>query len=455
MGLATWWIAPPAGISAEGWHLFIIFVLTIITVILKPLPMGAVALLAVAVSCLTNTLSIQVCLDAYGQPVVWLVVFAFFIARGLSITGLGARIAYFFVSVFGRNVIGLSYGFAATDLLLAPAIPSNTARGAGIIFPIIKSLSEEFEGKSELETNHRKLGAFLIKVGFQANIITSSMFLTALAGNPLVTAIALSREIDLSWGQWALAALAPGLVCFFLMPLLTYLIFPPKTREIKDAHRIAKERLREMGPMSTHQKIMWWVFVGLLLLWVLGDFFGIHATTAALLGIGILLLSGVLTWEDILKERAAWGTFIWFGALLMLAGQLEKTGLMDWFGLQISSAISDYNWGVAFVITSLVYFYAHYFFASTTALITTIYAVFLQIMLITGVPPFVGAMTLAGFGCLSSCLTHYGTGSAPVYFGANYVTMKDWWTIGAILSIFYIIIWFTIGLLWWKLLGFY
>lgn len=167
----------------------------------------------------------------------------------------------------------------------------------------------------------------------------------------------------------------------------------------------------------------------------------------------MLLVSGVLTWDDILKERAAWGTFIWFGALIMLAGQLESSGFLEWFSIEISHSISSLHWITAFLCVTFLYFYSHYFFASTTALITAIYAVFLQVMVTSGAPGFVAAMMLAAFSCLSACLTHYGTGSAPVYFGAHYVSMKSWWTIGGVLSIFYIAVWWTIGTAWWQLLG--
>jgi DASS family divalent anion:Na+ symporter len=279
------------------------------------------------------------------------------------------------------------------------------------------------------------------------------MFLTALAGNPLAAAIAESQGIHLSWGNWALAASIPGLICLLFMPLIVYFLYPPQMKELPNAREIAKKRIKDMGKMSRPEIIMLLTFITLLLLWTLGDAIGIHATVAALAGIVVLLVSGVLTWDDILKERTAWGTFIWFGALIMLAGQLETSGFLEWFSIEISNAISNFNWILAFVTLTLLYFYAHYFFASTTALITTIYAVFLQVMLTSQTPAFAAAMTLAAFSCLSSCLTHYGTGSAPVYFGANYVSMRNWWTIGAILSVFYILIWWIIGTAWWQLIG--
>ena len=457
IGVVAWKIPEPQGISTQGWHLLILFVLTIVGVVVKPFPMGAIAFLSMAIGCLTHVFTMAECLDVYGKPIVWLVVFSFFIARGFTSTGLGSRIAYFFTGLFGRSVLGLSYGFVFTDFILAPAIPSNTARGAGIIFPIMKSLSDEFEGAA-LETptskkKHRKIGAFLIKVGFQANVITSAMFLTALAGNPLAAAFAEARGVDLSWMNWALAALVPGLICLVGMPLLIHAVYPPSTRKLPNARAFAKERLREMGKMSIQQIIMLVTFLGLLFLWMAGDTIGVNATLAGLIGIVVLLVGGVLDWEDVVKEHNAWGTFIWFGALIMLATQLEKSGVITWFGGEISHHITGMPWIWAFGTVTLVYFYSHYFFASTTALVTTMFTIFLQVLQQSGASPFASAMMLAGFGCLSSCLTHYGTGPAPVYFGAGYVSMRDWWLLGLLLSVFYIAVWWFVGFPWWVFLG--
>jgi len=453
VGVLFWHFPAPQGLSLQAWHLLILFVLTIITLVLKCLSMGAIAFLSMVTGCLTGVLTIEKCLDVYGKTLVWLVLFSFFIARGFTTTGLGTRIAYFFTSVFGRNVLGLSYGFALTDLLLAPAVPSNTARGAGIIFPIIKSLAEEFDGLPTPTPVKRKIGSFLIKVGFQANVITSTLFLTALAGNPLAAAFAKDQSIEISWTKWALAASLPGILCLILMPLIVYWAYPPCIKQIPNARAVAKERLKAMGPMSSPQIIMALTFVTLLGLWMFGGPLGIKDTLAGLIGIVILLLTKVLTWDDVAKEHEGWSTFIWFGALIMLGNQLKDYGVIHWFGESISTSIHGMDWVTAFAIVTLVYFYSHYFFASTTALVSTMYAIFLQVLLQSGASPFGSAMMLIGFGCLSSCLTHYGTGPAPVFFGANYVSMRDWWRIGFLLSVVYIIIWWSIGFPWWRLLG--
>jgi DASS family divalent anion:Na+ symporter len=452
-GLVAWFLPPPASLSPEGWHLFIVFVLTIIGVITKAIAMGALCFLSMGVLTLTHTLTIEEALNSYGSYVTWLVLFAFCLARGFLSTGLGNRVAYFFVSLFGKSTLGLSYSFVISDLILSPAIPSNAARGGGVLFPIIKSLAEEFEDHTPEPGRHKRIGGFLIKVGFHANVITSAMFVTALAGNPLAVAFAGSLGIDIGWSRWALAMLVPGLFMLLLMPLIVYAVYPPGIKHLEGAQQLAKRKLKEMGPMSSQECIMLFVFIGLVTLWILGKVLGISATTAALGGIVALLLSGVLKWDDVIKEKEAWNTFIWFGCLISLAGHLEQKGVASWFASEVSSFIIFDNWAYTFLAGIVIYFYTHYFFASSTSLITSLFPAILHVMLKAGAPPVYAAISLAVLSTLSSGLTHYGTTPAPIYYSAGYVSTKQWWSIGALLSFFYLVTWLVLGTTWCRFVG--
>lgn len=453
VGLLLWFMPYPEALSEKSWHLFVIFIMTIVSVVFKPVPMGVTGLGVVAVCTISDTLTLSEALQSYSAPVVWLVLCAFLIARGLSVTGLGTRLAYFFMQICGRSTLGMGYGFVLTDFVLSPAVPSNTARGGGLIFPVLKSLVEEFEGRSDQPQAHQKLGAYLIMVSFQANVVTSSMFLTAMAANPLILVLAGAAGIKLTWGLWALACILPGLVCLLAIPPILYVLHPPKYTSTEDARLVAKRHLDTMGAMKRPEWIMAITFLGLLVLWIWGDLFGISTATAALLGIVVLLFSNVLTWEDVLGERTAWETFIWFGALLMLATELQRSGFVDWFGAEMLEAVRNLSWQQTFISGLLVYFIVHYFYAGVTALVSSLYAIILQVMLMSGVPGFLAAMMLGAMSCLVAGVTHYGTGPSPVYYGANYVLMKDWWRIGLIMALFYLIIFVTLGSAWWYVLG--
>ncbi len=452
VAVALWFLPVPAGVDPRAIHLLAIFVGTVLGIMLKPLPMGAVAIIGISATAATRTLSIGDALTGFSNSVIWLIVLAFFISRGFVKTGLGARIAYLFMARLGRRSLGLGYGLVATDLLLAPAIPSNTARAGGVIFPILQSVASAYGSRPD-DGTARRIGAFLTKVAFQGTVITSAMFLTAMAANPLAAELARDQGVILTWAGWALAASLPGLVSLLLVPYLIYRVYPPQVVETPGASRMAHERLQEMGPVSRSEWVMLACFVFLLTLWILADVLSTHTTVTAMLGLVLLLVTGVLTWDDILRETGAWDTLVWFAALVMMASFLGQLGLIPWFSNRIAGLVGGRAWQGAFLILGLVYFYSHYFFASNTAHVSSMYAPFLAVALALGTPPLLAALVLAFFSNLFSSMTHYGTGPAPVLFGAGYVDVSDWWRIGLLVSVVNITIWVAIGGLWWKVLG--
>jgi DASS family divalent anion:Na+ symporter len=307
---------------------------------------------------------------------------------------------------------------------------------------------------SEPETGSaRRIGAFLAITAFQGTLITSTMFMTAMAANPLLVELAAEVGVEITWVGWMLAASVPGLANLIIMPLLVYWIYPPEIKETPAASEMAKNALTEMGPIKRSEWIMLFVFFLLLTLWIFGRLIGIHSTTTALAGLIVLLLTGVLNWEDILQEREAWNTLVWFAALVMMASFLNELGFIPWFSESVSQQMSGLSWIAAYLALSVVYFYSHYLFASNTAHVSSMYAPFLAATLAVGTPPLVAALTLAFFSNLSACTTHYGTGPAPIFFGAKFVEPVTWWRLGAVLSLLYLTIWLGLGIGWWRVLG--
>jgi DASS family divalent anion:Na+ symporter len=452
LGLSIWLLPVPQGVTPQAWQLLAIFVATIAGIVLEPLPMGAVALLGVAAATLTRTLDVEQALSGFGNRVIWLVVAAFFISRGFIKTGLGARIAYTFIRLLGRRTLGIGYSMIATDLVLAPAIPSITARAGAVVYPILRSVAEAY-GSRPGDGSERRVGAFLIQNSFHGNLVTSAMFLTAMAANPLAAQFAAGQGIEITWARWAAAASLPGLLSLLVVPLVLYLLYPPRLKETPDAPRMAREKLAGMGPMKLAEWIMLGTFLSMLLLWIFGNVLGLHSTVTALAGLALLLLTGVLKWDDVLDERAAWNVFIWLSILVMMASFLNEFGLVAWFSGSVGGIFSGVGWLPAFVGLSLVYFYSHYFFAGNTAQVSSMYAPFLAIAVVVGTPPLLAALVLGFFSNLFSSMTHYGTGPAPVLYGAGYVRLADWWRLGLLVSVVNIVIWLGLGGLWWKLLG--
>ena len=452
VGVLLWLVPTPDGVEPRAWRLLAVFVATMAGIILRPMPMGALAFVSVSFAVLSGTLTIAEATAGFGSTVVWLVVAAFFIATAFVKTGLGTRIAYHFMRLLGRRSLGLAYGFLVTDLILAPAIPSNTARAGGVVFPILKSLCVSLGSDAALGTQ-RRIAGFLTLTAYQGVVVTSAMFLTAMAANPLAAELAAQQGVKITWAAWAVAAFVPGMLSLLVVPLLIYRLYPPEVTHTPEAPAFARERLREMGPMTRDERVLLAVFACLLTLWILGGALGIDATATAMAGVGAMLATGALAWQDILDERNGWDTLIWFAVLVMMASQLGELGLVGWFTGRVSGVLGGGHWLPSFVGLALVYFYAHYFFASNTAHVSAMYAPFLAVALAVGTPPVLAALVLAFFSNLFASLTHYGTAPAPILFGSGNVEIGDWWRLGALVSVVNIVIWLGAGSLWWRLLG--
>ena len=443
---------PVPGLNPSQRHLLAIFVGTIVSLVAQPVVMGVSVLLAMTILVLTNTLPGTKVLSGFSNATVWLIFTAFLFARAITATGFGLRIAYMFVRRFGHSALTLGYSVAASDLALAPFIPSDTARGGGVIYPIARSLAQVFG--SEPGPTAGRIGAFLMLIGFHSTYTTSAMFLTGMAANPLIAEMASKiAHVELTWGQWALAAAVPGLLSLTLIPYLIYRLHPPEIRDTQAAQRHALEELHRMGPLSNREWRLLAILLGVMAGWVTSPWHGLHNAFVALAGVSAILLSRVLTWDDLLHETKAWDALIWFAGLLMMADALLDSGVIKIISSAVFAHMTGWPWPVAAAVLACTYLYVHYGFASMTAHVTALYPGFLAAGLVAGAPPLLMALLLAYFSNLDAAMTHYGTGSAPVYFGAGYVSQTTWWRLGFLISLVNLIIWLGVGSLWWKLLG--
>ncbi|GAA7755624.1 MULTISPECIES: DASS family sodium-coupled anion symporter [Cupriavidus] len=472
--LVTLLLTPtPAGLKDNAWDLVAIFLTTIVAIILKVMPIGVMAMMAIVIVSLAQVTSnsskgaIADALSSFDSPLIWLIVVAILISRGLKKTGLGSRIGLMFIALLGKRTVGIGYGLAICELVLAPFTPSNTARGGGIVHPIMRSIAGAFDSDPANGTQG-KVGTYLALVNYHANPITSAMFVTATAPNPLVVdyvAKASGQSLHLSWTTWALCMLLPGLVCLLLMPLVIRVLCPPELKATPNAIEYARGELARMGPLGGKERVMIGVFAMMLVLWanvpamIWGPTFTLDPTVVAFLGLFALIITGTIDWDDVLSEKSAWDTLIWFGALVMLAEQLNKLGVIAWFSADMRDAIaaSGMGWLSIAAILVLAFVFSHYLFASTTAHISAMMLAFLtvgaQLIPSAYIAPFM--LMMAAGSAIMMTLTHYATGTSPIIFGSGYVTMGQWWRVGAVMCVFELVIFAVVGGIWWKILGFW
>lgn len=438
VAIAVALLPTPEGLSVNAHYFFAVFLGVIVGLILEPIPAALIGLTGVAFSATFGLVgnskeSITWALSGFSNGVIWLIFAAFMFALGYKKSGLGKRIALWLVKLLGKTSLGLGYAVAFADGVLAPFMPSNTARSAGTIFPIAINIPQMFNSTPENEP--RKMGAYISWVAIAATCVTSSMFLTALAPNLLaVSLLEKNAGIVIDWGQWFSSLAIIMIPLFLAVPLLTYIFYPPTQKTSPEAPAWATKELEKMGSISKKEFLMLGLGILALVMWIFGKQLGVNSTTAAIAVLCLLVLTNVISWDDVISNKGAFNVFIWFATLVAMAGGLKKVGFLDWAAKLIASGLNGME-PVAIVILLVVLFFVfHYFFASVTAHVVALLPLFLGVAanLIPAEMMQPLAILLVGSLGLMGIITPYATGPSPIWYGAGYISQAVWWKLGFI-----------------------
>jgi DASS family divalent anion:Na+ symporter len=451
LALGIWFWPIPAGLTKESWHLFAIFAAAIVAVILNSFPLLTASLLAVSVAVLTRTVDPAKAFAGFANQSVLLVVVAFLVANAVVKSGLGQRISLLVVSAFGRSTLGLGYSIFVTDALIAPAFPSNTARG-GVLYPIILSLAQNSGSVPDDEKN-RRMGGYLMFCGMASLSVSSALWLTATSGNPIAVSLAEPYGVKINFISWMLAASVPVLIMIALLPLILYKLFPPGVTGTPEAPNAARDSLRSMGPLTRDEWVVAVAFAFMVTGWVMAGTLKLSLAAVAFAGLGALLASDVLTLEDINLQGGTLVTFIWLAVLFALSGQLNELGFMGYVGARLTSLLGGITWPVAYVVLLVLYVLMHYMFVSQSAQILALFDVFLGVGVQTGVPAPLMAYALLFASSYFSTITPQGGSQNVIFVGSNYLTQPELYRLGLLTTVFCLLVFLATGTPWLILLA--
>lgn len=434
----------------RSWRLFVIFASTIVLILMNTMPIFTASLVALSLAIMTGTLTAPAGYSGFSKSFIIVIVAAFTIAIGVVKSGLGSRLAWLIISKFGASSLGLGYSLVLTDMIIAPAFPSNTAR-SGVLFPIVDSVARGRESPP-VESSRRRLGAFLAMNSILGLSLSSAMWFTAMAANPVGANVAgniIGAQITFS--TWVKAACVPTLVALAIVPVILYRMFPPELRKTPEAPQAAREALKAMGPLSRDERIMSVVFLVLVALWAasgpLREIWPIDIAAVAIGGLAVLMLTGVITLKDV---RASNGpiTFVWFAALYTLSTYLDTYGFMQWIGEAVSGVVSGFSWPVVYVSLILSYVLIHYFFVSQTAHMLAVMPIFLTVGVSAGVPGLLMAMMLLLATNFFSPITPQASSANAIFVGSGYLSMGEIYRYGGLVTLLNTIVYLTVGTAW-------
>ena len=455
-GAIIFFLPTPSGLEPYAWHYFALFVAVVIGLILEPIPAGAVGLVGITLAAIFTLVpltpgtkptlgqDIQWALSGFSNGTIWLIFVAFMFAMGYEKTGLGRRIALLLIKKLGRSSLGLGYAVAASDLILAPFIPSNSARTGGTVFPIIKNIPPLYGCTPEQEP--RRIGGYIMWVALCASCITSSMFLTALSPNLLALSIVeKTTKFTITWLEWFMYFLPVGVILFFSMPYLVYKIYPPTIKTSEETPKWAGQELTAMGPMAPKELVMGALALMALILWIFGSSF-IDPVGTALLALCLMVITRVVTWEDIISYKAAWSVFFWLATLVTMADGLNKVGFLKWYAALAAASMSGFSMSAVIIGLVAIFFLIHYFFASITSHATALLPVFVATgMAIPGMHVKLLVILLCTSLGIMGIITPYGTGPSPIFYGSGYIGRKEFWFLGFVFGMIFLGVHLLVG----------
>jgi DASS family divalent anion:Na+ symporter len=446
LALLIWFAPPPEGLTVPAWRLFALFVAAIFSVIVGALPILTASVFAAAGAVLTGTLTPAKAYAGFANPTILLIVMAFLVARAVVKCGLGQRLGHLVVSLFGRSTLGLSYSIFLVDGLIAPAFPSNTARG-GVLYPLVVGLAEA-GGATPGNPERTRLGGYLMFSGMASLSLSSALWFTAMAANPLGAEMARSFGVTMDFGSWLIAACLPTLAAMAILPWILQRIMSPEVRSTPDAPAAAKRALAALGPLSLDERIVTVTFAGMVALWAAAGALGLDSTAIAMLGLGILLATGVLTLGDIAKEGDVLATFIWFAVLYTLSGQLNEMGFMGYLGNTLAGALGGLGRVPVYLVLVIAYVALHYLFVSQTAHVLALFAVFLEVGVKLGVPAAPLAYMLLFASNFFSVITPQGSSANLLFAGSGYLSQGELYRLGALTTAISLLVYLAVATPW-------
>lgn len=446
MATAIWFSPVPAGLTSQAWHLFAVFATAIVSVLLGVYPLLTSTMLAAGAVVLTNTVSAAKAFAGFANTSVLLVVIAFLVAQAVVKSGLGQRISLCMVSLFGRSSLGLAYSIVITDAAIAPAFPSNTARG-GVLYPIVLSVAQGSKSYPD-DPNGRRLGGYLMFCAMASLAVSSALWMTATSANPIAIQVAKEYGVNVGFGKWFIASSLPALIAILLLPWLLSRLFPPGVGATPDAPAAAKRALAELGPLSRNEWITATAFVLMVAGWIFADKLQMNVTSIAFAGLGLLLMSGVLTASDIATQGDTLSTFLWLAVLFALSGQLNELGFMGYVGQRLASYMGGLSWPVTYVALILTYVAIHYMFVSQSSQVLALLGVFLDVGIRGGVPASLMAFSLFFASSYFSVITPQGGSQNVIFVGSGYLTQSELYKLGCFTTLFFVLIFLTIGTGW-------
>jgi DASS family divalent anion:Na+ symporter len=272
--------------------------------------------------------------------------------------------------------------------------------------------------------------------------------MTATSANPIGLQVVREFGLDIGFGKWLLTACVPALVAIVLLPSVVAKLFPPGVRATPEAPAAARTALAAMGSLTRDEKVTAVAFVLMVVGWIFADHLKLNVTSIAFAGLGVLLMTNVLTLDDIAKQGDTLATSLRLAVLFALSGQLNELGFMSYAGQRLAAGLSGWSWPVTYVALALLYVAIHYMFVSQSSQVLALLGVFLDVGIRGSVPAPLMAFALLFASSYFSVITPQGRSQNVIFVGSGYLAQRELYRLGLVITLFFLVVFMTVGTAW-------
>jgi divalent anion:Na+ symporter, DASS family len=162
----------------------------------------------------------------------------------------------------------------------------------------------------------------------------------------------------------------------------------------------------------------------------------------------VLLMTNVLTLDDLAEQGETLTTFLWLAVLFALSGQLNELGFMGYVGQRLAVGMGGLPWPATYVALVVLYVAIHYMFVSQSSQVLALLGVFLDVGIRGGVPAPMMAFALLFASSYFSVITPQGGSQNVIFVASGYLTQRELYRLGFLVTLFFLAVFLTLGTAW-------
>ena len=435
----------PDTVTAQQYYGLALLFLAIYYWLLTPVSYMFTAFLIISFSVMLGIIEPTDAFTGFASTTIFFLIGAFILSLTIEKYGLHKRIALTVLKRFGDNPKRFLLGIVLIGSFLSMTMPAHGV--AAVFIPVLLSIYSIFD---EGELNPHFIKASLLGLSFSTSVGSMGTLLGG-ARNPLAIEIYYAETgKSISFVEWFVAAIPMVLLMTFFVYFVLIKIFDVSGVDMDRLLREVGSQVDEMGDFSMGEAKALGFLISAFVAWaVLGQVFGM-GVIAVFISV-VIALSGTISWDDI-SQRLPWGTIFLYGGAISLGFILSESLTLQFIATTLLDMVGENPFLLLAMFATLTAVLSNVM--SNAATTGVVLPIALSAMLVMDFPDILPVFLVA-LPSAFAFMFIVGTPSAALVYSTGHLDQKDFLISGLILNIIGLSIFLTIGLGWWRILGYW